>query len=113
MQIELQIPTTKGMNNLKTFKTLLITTFLLISVLVGAPASVSADVTSTNSVSLYNSPPTFKDLKKDHWAYGAIQSAIARGYFKGYEGGTFKPNAPVTRAEFAALLDRVSTNQAV
>ena len=50
----------------------------------------------------------FKDVKADHWAQKAIESAASKGYFKGYSDGTFKPNATLTRAEFAATLARLS-----
>ncbi len=40
-----------------------------------------------------------------HWAKSYIDSAVARGYVKGYEDGTFKPNAPITRAEFCKMLN--------
>lgn len=50
----------------------------------------------------------FPDVKEGHWAKAAIESAVAKGYFKGYADGTFKPNGTVTRAEFAALLARVA-----
>lgn len=53
---------------------------------------------------------TFKDVPANHWAKSAIDSAVAKGYFKGYSDGTFKPNAQVTREEFAALISRVSNN---
>lgn len=54
----------------------------------------------------------FSDVKQSHWAYNEIMSAVQKGYFKGYQDGTFKPTAPVSREEFAVLLSRVSTNQA-
>ncbi|GAA0135757.1 hypothetical protein YSY43_25970 [Paenibacillus sp. YSY-4.3] len=54
----------------------------------------------------------FKDVKPDHWAGKAIEASVGRGYFKGYADGTFKPNATVTRAEFAALLARVAKGEA-
>lgn len=50
----------------------------------------------------------FPDVKQGHWAEAAIDSAVAKGYFKGYADGNFKPNGTVTRAEFAALLARVA-----
>lgn len=40
-----------------------------------------------------------------HWAKSYIDSAVARGYVKGYEDGTFKPNASITRAEFCKMLN--------
>lgn len=55
---------------------------------------------------------SFKDVPSSHWAKTAIDQAVSKGYFKGYADGTFKPGPSVTRAEFAVLLDRVSTNQA-
>ncbi|WP_055107590.1 S-layer homology domain-containing protein [Paenibacillus ihumii] len=54
----------------------------------------------------------FQDVQPDHWASKAIESAVGKGYFKGYADGAFKPNATVTRAEFAALLARVSKAEA-
>ncbi|WDF49114.1 S-layer homology domain-containing protein [Paenibacillus sp. KACC 21273] len=56
---------------------------------------------------------TFKDVSSSHWAKAAIDEAVSKGYFKGYADGTFKPGAQVTRAEFAVLLDRVSSNEKV
>ncbi|MFD3258633.1 S-layer homology domain-containing protein [Paenibacillus lentus] len=53
----------------------------------------------------------FKDVQSNHWAKKAIETAVDKGYFKGYADGTFKPNATVTRAEFAALLARVSKGE--
>ncbi|MGG1880717.1 S-layer homology domain-containing protein, partial [Paenibacillus cisolokensis] len=54
---------------------------------------------------------SFKDVPADHWARSAIESAVHKGYFKGYSDGTFRPNANITRAEFAALMARVSNNE--
>ena len=51
---------------------------------------------------------SFKDVPTTHWAKASIDAAVAKGYFKGYSDGTFKPGATVTRAEFAALLARVA-----
>ncbi|ANS76921.1 hypothetical protein AWM70_21990 [Paenibacillus yonginensis] len=50
----------------------------------------------------------FKDVPGSHWAASAIQTAVAAGYFKGYADGTFKPGAPVSKAEMAAILGRLS-----
>lgn len=53
----------------------------------------------------------FKDIPSTHWAKSAIDAAVQKGYFKGYSDGTFRPNATITRAEFAALLSRLSKNE--
>ncbi|MFC3800067.1 S-layer homology domain-containing protein [Cohnella sp. GCM10012308] len=42
-----------------------------------------------------------------HWAEQEIADAVAKGIVSGYPDGTFRPNLPVTRAEFALLLNRV------
>lgn len=52
----------------------------------------------------------FKDVPESHWAKKAIDSAVNKGYFKGYSDGTFRPNANISRAEFATLMSRVSNN---
>ena len=41
-----------------------------------------------------------------HWANDAIKNMVKKGVIKGYVDGTFKPNASITRGEFAALLAR-------
>ena len=41
-----------------------------------------------------------------HWAEGYINVAYILGWIQGYEGGTFKPDQPITRAEAAALVNR-------
>lgn len=51
---------------------------------------------------------SFKDVPANHWAKASIDAAVTKGYLNGYSDGTFKPGATVTRAEFAALLARVS-----
>lgn len=39
-----------------------------------------------------------------HWAEDYIMRAAAKGIVSGYPDGTFKPNNPVTRAEFTVML---------
>lgn len=52
-------------------------------------------------------PGPFPDVPGDHWAAGAIAWAKARGLMAGYPDGTFRPEAPVTRAELASALERL------
>src|SRR5690606_27112307 len=48
----------------------------------------------------------FSDLPANHWAINAIESANKLGIFSGYENGTFRPDAPITRDEIAALFSK-------
>ncbi|MDH7579107.1 MAG: S-layer homology domain-containing protein, partial [Bacillota bacterium] len=47
--------------------------------------------------------PAFTDTGQ-HWARQDIERLAGMGYIKGYSDGTFRPEQPVTRAEFTALL---------
>ena len=42
--------------------------------------------------------------RSSYWAYDAINSLSDQGIVSGYPDGTFKPDAAVTRAEFATML---------
>ncbi|MFD0712153.1 S-layer homology domain-containing protein [Paenibacillus sp. GCM10027626] len=46
---------------------------------------------------------SFTDIA-GHWAESGIKSAAAKGIVSGYPDGAFKPNDPVTRAEFTVML---------
>jgi len=50
---------------------------------------------------------TFNDVPKSHWAYESIKHVAEKGLVTGYEDGTYKPSAQVTRAEFATFLSRI------
>jgi len=43
---------------------------------------------------------------RGHWAEGRIAGWLEKGWIAGYEDGSFRPNNPVTRAEFVALVNR-------
>lgn len=49
----------------------------------------------------------FVDLAGTHWAYNEIGKAVARGILTGYPDGTVRPDALVSRAEAAVMLNRV------
>jgi len=51
----------------------------------------------------------FADVKPDHWAYKTISSAVQSGFIAGYPDGTFRPEAPATRAELATMLLRLTS----
>lgn len=49
----------------------------------------------------------FKDVAETHWAAKAIDELSEKGIINGYEDGTFKPDAPITRAEVATIISRI------
>lgn len=60
------------------------------------------------SSAAYGSPSTvnpYTDVH-GHWAEQQIQDWINKGWVKGYEDGSFKPNQTITRAEFVGLINR-------
>ncbi len=48
----------------------------------------------------------FTDVKPADWFNGYIYTAVKAGLLQGYKDHTFRPNKPVTRAEFVTLLSR-------
>ncbi|WP_147423885.1 S-layer homology domain-containing protein [Cohnella endophytica] len=48
----------------------------------------------------------FSDINQ-HWSKSNIDLFVTLGFITGYQDGTFRPNAPITRAEFAALIARI------
>lgn len=55
----------------------------------------------------YKEEPVKKDDITGHWAEKEIRRCIKRGIIKGYPDGSFQPEKPVTRAELAAVMDRL------
>lgn len=51
-------------------------------------------------------PASFSDVTSTHWAANYIGYMEQFGTVRGYSNGTFRPNAPITRAEFAAICCR-------
>ncbi|MEM8501837.1 MAG: S-layer homology domain-containing protein [Cyanobacteria bacterium P01_D01_bin.1] len=48
--------------------------------------------------------PSFADLSERHWAAGYINALVQKGWLSGFRDGTFGPDEPMTRAQFAVLL---------
>ena len=48
--------------------------------------------------------PAFSDVPADYWAHDYIQGLAKSNVISGFGDGTFRPNEPVTRAQFAAIL---------
>lgn len=50
---------------------------------------------------------TFSDVSYLSWYADFVQAAVDMGLVNGYENGTFRPNASITRAEAVAIVNRV------
>ena len=56
--------------------------------------------------SMFVSAANFPDIK-GHWAETYVNAMVKKGYIKGYEDGTFKPNNTVSNTESLILLARM------
>jgi hypothetical protein len=66
----------------------------------GAVISLTAGVqTPSTSTGI-----AFSDVPSSYWGYNIITNLSIRRIVAGYTDGTFKPNAAITRAEFAVML---------
>ena len=61
------------------------------------------DETRTANMTKSNS---YNDVKDGDWFCCAVSTLSKMGIIKGYEDGSFKPNDPISRAEFAAIAAR-------
>ena len=66
------------------------------------------DVRSANFTT-YN---PYTDVSADKWYNNPISTMSRLGIIKGYPDGTFRPNDPITRAEFAAIAARFDEHKA-
>jgi hypothetical protein len=78
-----------------------------------AGTTVDVTVTTPSGVSLttradrftYEAPSAaFTDVPQGYWAYQAIEALAAKGIVGGFPGGTYQPDASVTRAQFVKML---------
>ena len=71
-------------------------------------AEAAALVTRLLGIEAYASAakPNFPDTPSA-WYNKAINAAVERGIMKGYPDGRFRPNAPITRAEFTQMISTI------
>ncbi len=68
------------------------------------PSTPSATPAPTSTVNL-------SDVSSDYWARPFIQVLAQNNVISGFPDGSFRPNQAVTRAEFAALIQKAFNNQ--
>jgi hypothetical protein len=77
---------------------------------IGTPAAPVAAAPSAVAPTTAPSPAStaapFKDVPKAFWGEKYISSLQAKGVLDDFGSGKFDPNLPVTRGEFAKMLDR-------
>lgn len=60
-----------------------------------------------SGTALGNTTSTFSDVKSGEWYTGWISLANSKGFVKGYEDGTFKPNQTIAYQEVVTVLMRM------
>lgn len=90
-----------------------ITTATVAPVVISTPAS-SQNTVPTTTPSATPSPTStvnLSDVTSDYWARPFIQALADNNVISGFPDGSFRPNQSVTRAEFAALIQKAFGNQ--
>ena len=67
--------------------------FTVIAMRFARPKSVDTDI--------------FPDVKREDWFYDEVVSAVCYGWINGYADGTFRPQNNISRAEVAAITNRM------
>ena len=66
-------------------------------------------LTDDSRAEFWTKTNSFSDVSSEDWFNNAISTTANAGIVNGYDTGDFKPNAPITRAEFAAIAARFSS----
>ncbi|PAX52816.1 fasciclin domain-containing protein [Brunnivagina elsteri] len=74
---------------------------------------VSAQETPSPSPTTPSATTSFSDVSQDYWASPFIQALAQRNVIVGFSDRTFKPEQPVTRAEFAAMIQKAFNQNSV
>ncbi len=91
------------MKNLKPYK---MTTALLLSVTFGSTLTIPLTSALINPAPVVAQNTQFSDVSSNYWARDFISALVNRGVIAGFPDGTFQPDAPVTRAQFAAMVQK-------
>lgn len=92
---------------MKKFQPYKTTTALLLSMTFGSSVTLPLTGALLNPapvVAQSNNNNRFADVSQNYWATDFIMALVNRGVIAGFPDGTFRPDAPVTRAQFAAMV---------
>ena len=67
--------------------------------------------TPKDKKTVVTTPKEFTDVESASWERPFVDALSSRGMIDGYQDNSFKPNQPVSRAEFAALLNQAFKKQ--
>jgi hypothetical protein len=70
------------------------------------PITISTPASAQTTAPSPGATANFPDVGSDYWAQPFIQALAQRKIITGFADGTFKPNNPVDRAEFAAMIQK-------
>ncbi len=68
------------------------------------PSAIAQPNIEPIPIPVISEPIVFKDISPNYWAKSYIEALADLNIISGFPDGTFRPNAPVTRAQFAAML---------
>ncbi|BBC22258.1 DUF1565 domain-containing protein [Pseudanabaena sp. ABRG5-3] len=72
----------------------------------------TSPITSPSTPTTPTTQVAFKDVPANYWGQTFIQELASRNIIKGFPDGSFRPNDPVTRAQFAAILSQAMNKPA-
>lgn len=76
-----------------------------------APATTTPGITAPTTTA--QATTNLSDVGSDYWATPFIQALAQRNVIAGFPDGTFKPNQAVTRAQFAAMIQKAFNQNSV
>lgn len=71
-----------------------------------APIFVAPMIASSAAPALAQAT-SFPDVPSNHWAKDYINALVAQNVLAGFPDGTFRPDAPVTRAQYSSMVQAV------
>jgi S-layer homology domain len=84
-----------------------------------SPLALTVEVSAQETPPITNPSPapsattSFSDVSSDYWASPFIQALAQRNIIVGFSDRTFKPEQAVTRAEFAAMIQKAFNQNSV
>jgi uncharacterized surface protein with fasciclin (FAS1) repeats len=75
-------------------------------IIISAPVEAQVPAPTTTPSQTPTATTNFPDVGQDYWASPFIQALAQRNVITGFPDGSFKPEQPVSRAEFAAMIQK-------